>query len=292
MRTLRDSDAFGELHPAVGFLFFALVIWVSMIVSHPVILALSLFSGIFYLSRAFPGKLLPTMRLTVPLALFGAVINPLFSHEGATILTYFPDGNPLTLESIICGISSALTLSAAIVWFSAARLVLTTDKFVWLFGRIAPALSLVFSMTLRFVPRFCDRIRESFAAESLVSGKTSGKPGTAKTAISVISGSVTWAIESSLTAADSMKSRGYGLPGRTAYTNYSLLSRDLRMLIFLGATGIFVLSGQICGGFYWRFYPTVRSVELCAFPVFFALAFFALSLTPAIFDILADRRWR
>ena len=35
---------------------------------------------------------------------------------------------------------------------------MTTDKFVYLFGRIIPALSLVLSMALRFVPRFLNQL--------------------------------------------------------------------------------------------------------------------------------------
>ena len=34
------------------------------------------------------------------MALLAAGVNVLFQHEGATILTYFSSGNPLTLESI------------------------------------------------------------------------------------------------------------------------------------------------------------------------------------------------
>ena len=32
------------------------------------------------------------------------LVNPVFNHEGMTILTYFPWDNPLTLESIVYGI--------------------------------------------------------------------------------------------------------------------------------------------------------------------------------------------
>ena len=37
------------------------------------------------------------------LMLLAAVLNPAFSHHGATVLAYFPTGNPLTLESITGG---------------------------------------------------------------------------------------------------------------------------------------------------------------------------------------------
>ena len=40
------------------------------------------------------------------------------------------------------------------LWFSSYNEIMTSDKFVYLFGRVIPALSLVLSMTLRFVPKF------------------------------------------------------------------------------------------------------------------------------------------
>ena len=86
--------------------------------------------------------------------LMAALINPAFNHEGITILTYLPSGNPLTLESVLYGIAAAMMLAAVITWFSCYTAVMTSDKFIYLFGRIIPALSLVLSMTLRFVPKF------------------------------------------------------------------------------------------------------------------------------------------
>ena len=41
-----------------------------------------------------------------------ALINPAFNHEGATLLTYLPSGNPLTLESILYGLAAGARLGA------------------------------------------------------------------------------------------------------------------------------------------------------------------------------------
>ena len=90
----------------------------------------------------------------LPMMVVAALVNPAFNHEGATILTYLPSGNPLTLESILYGAAAAAMLAAVVTWFSCYTAVMTSDKFVYLFGRVIPALSLVLSMTLRFVPKF------------------------------------------------------------------------------------------------------------------------------------------
>ncbi len=66
--------------------------------------------------------------------------NPAFNHEGATILAYLPSGNPLTLEFIVYGLSAAVMMASVILWFSCYNAVMTSDKFVYLFGRVIPAL--------------------------------------------------------------------------------------------------------------------------------------------------------
>ena len=45
---------------------------------------------------------------------------------------------------------------------------MTSDKFVYLFGRIIPALSLVLSMTLRFIPKFQAQIHTVSNAQRCV----------------------------------------------------------------------------------------------------------------------------
>ena len=157
---MNRNDAFSRCHPLVNFLYFALVLLGAMLLQHPVCQAISLIGAIACfctLGGAKPGG----FRLWYALALFAvtAAVNPAFSHEGRTILRYLPSGNPLTLESILYGIGAGLTLCTALVWFSCYTRVMTSDKFVYLFGRIVPALSLVLSMTLRFV--FPKRRRQS-----------------------------------------------------------------------------------------------------------------------------------
>jgi energy-coupling factor transport system permease protein len=57
----------------------------------------------------------------------------------------------------------------------------------------------------------------------------------------ILSVMTTWALENGVDTADSMNSRGYGLRGRTAYSDYRLEGRDLRMLALLGAAVLAVV---------------------------------------------------
>ena len=127
------EDAFARCHPAVNLLYFALVLTGTMFFWHPACQLLSLGFGLAYLVylEHWPA-VCRRLRWMVPLFVLTALINPAFSHAGATILAYFPSGNPLTLESIWFGLASAGMLLAALCWCFCCADILTTDKIVCL----------------------------------------------------------------------------------------------------------------------------------------------------------------
>ena len=59
----------------------------------------------------------------------------------------------------------------------------------------------------------------------------------AKNGLMILSALITWALESSVTTADSMRARGYGLHPRRSFSNYRFDARDavLSALIAFGA---------------------------------------------------------
>ena len=166
---MEHRDAFSGCHPAINFLYFALVLVFSMVFLHPVSLAVSLGSALAYAFRLKGGRAVKAgMKFLLPMMLLAALLNPAFNHEGITKLTYLRNGNPLTLESIIYGIAAAVMMVTVIIWFSCYNAVMTSDKFVYLFGRVIPSLSLILSMVLRFVPRFKEQIRVISNAQKCV----------------------------------------------------------------------------------------------------------------------------
>ena len=215
---LQSRDAFSSYHPAVNFLYFGLVLFFTMCFLHPACLLLSLAAALRY-AVCLNGRraVRRSLRYLLPAALLAALINPAFNHQGATILTYLPSGNPLTLESIAYGLAAAALLSAVVTWFSCYTAVMTSDKFVYLFGRVIPALSLVLSMALRFVPRFQVQARAVSQAQRCVGRDVSDGSllQRLRNGVTILSILLTWCLENALETADSMKSRGYGLPGRT-----------------------------------------------------------------------------
>lgn len=81
------------------------------------------------------------------------MVNPLFVHNGETIL-FFMNDNPITLEAFFYGMIVAVMIIAVMFWCKNYNEIMTSDKFIYLFGKVTPRLSLVLSMALRFIPLF------------------------------------------------------------------------------------------------------------------------------------------
>lgn len=149
-----ESDGFGTLHSALVFAYYAAVLCVTMLVLHPAYLLVSgVGAALYYAALAGWRSLLRCLLWILPLMLIAVGINLAFNHRGVTALWYFRNGNAVTLESLVFGLCAAGMLAAAVLWFLSFHRVLTSDKLMAITGRFAPALSLLFSMTLRFVPR-------------------------------------------------------------------------------------------------------------------------------------------
>ena len=63
------------------------------------------------------------------------------------------------------GIMAAFMLVTVICWFSCFNCVLSSEKMVYLFGKAAPVLSLILSMTLRFIPDISGQFGKVYRAQ-------------------------------------------------------------------------------------------------------------------------------
>lgn len=288
-------DVFSEYHPLVEFLYFTLVLLCAMVLMHPVCLGISLLCALWYDVELHGGRAVGgALRWLLPMMLLAAVLNPAFNHAGVTILLYLPSGNSLTLESILYGLAAAVLLAAVVIWFRCCAAVLTADKFVYLFGRILPALSLVLSMALRFLPKCAAQLRTIRMAQRCVGRDLS--QGSAvqrmRNGIKMLSILVTWSLETAIETADSMKSRGYGLPGRTAFSIYRFDRRDRLALLWLLLCGGVILAGGLGGAFSWRYFPTLGGPELTGGSLACQVCLAALGLTPVYLNGREGRKWK
>ena len=286
---------FKTYHPIVNFTYFVFVIGFSCFFMHPVSLCISLVCGFIY-SVMLKGKKAITNNLIymIPMLIIMALINPAFNHKGITIIEYLPSGNPLTLESIVYGLAAATMIVSVICHFSCYNEVMTSDKFIYLFGKIIPAMSLIISMTLRFVPKFASQLKVVTNAQRCMGRDVSNGNilKRAKSGLSILSIMITWGLENAIETADSMKSRGYGHPGRTAFSIFAFDKRDKKALTTILALGIYIFAGNLYGGMYFSYFPYIKMADISLFEISLFTAYLLLFATPIIIELWEVRKWK
>lgn len=289
------KDTFADYHPLINFLYFVIVIGCTMFVMHPVFLGIACVSGIIYYVYLKKKKAVKTLVfMMLPVLLISTAVNPLFNHQGVTLLTYLNTGNPLTLEAIIYGVVSGVMIVSVLNWFSCYQSVMTSDKFIYLFGKIIPAASLILSMVLRFVPKFKNQIQKvSDARKCLGKDVNDGNAlKRAKNGMKIISIMTTWALENSVETADSMRARGYGLRGRTNFSIYYFDGRDKRALGFMSIVFAVVVRGIMTKNIYAYYFPMLQINELTWRSLTVYICYGILCMFPVIVNILEDIKWR
>ncbi len=273
MRSLERS------HPLICFTYIISVLAVTIFTRNPLLLIISACGAALLLILSENGKAVLWLPAAVAVS---ALINPVFSHNGNTVL-FFVSHLPITLESFAYGADFGLMLAASVGWSIAAVRFITSDKFIWLFGRILPVCGLVLSCSLRLVPLFIKRAGDFSAAQD---------SHTLKGSLKAFSASVGYSAEEAMTSADSMRARGYGTAKRTSYSLYHFGRSEALQLftvLVLGAASI-VLCFSGAGNF--TFYPVISALPCSASDILLYAAFAALSLLPSIMAVCENIRRR
>lgn len=273
MRTLE------KLHPVPCFLYFLSVMAMTIFSRNPVILAESLAGAA--LTAALSGRLrgAPWLLLTAAMA---ALANPVFAHNGATPL-FFVGDTAFTLEALLYGAAFGAVLAAAVLWGAAAVRFMTSDKYIWLLGRIFPAAGLVLSCAIRFVPLFIGRTAEFACARRAV---------TLKERLGAFSAALSYSAEEAMSSADSMRARGYGTGRRGFYSDYRPTRRDIAALaaVILCASVCVGLSVTGAGEFY--FYPALSPLKFRPSDIALYAAFGILCALPAVLILREETKRR
>ncbi|MCL2840229.1 MAG: energy-coupling factor transporter transmembrane protein EcfT [Defluviitaleaceae bacterium] len=290
-----ECDVFSSFHPLVNILYFAAVIGLAMFFMHPVNLGISMLCAMVYALYLYGKKALRMGIFMLPMMIVAAGMNPLFNHQGSTILAHLPNGNPLTLESTMFGIAAAVVIVTVIVWFSCFNAVMTSDKLIYLLGRVVPALSLILSMSLRAVPRFRAQIKIVANAQKCI-GRDVSRGNVfqrARHGMRILSIMVTWSLENAIETADSMKGRGYGLPKRTAFSIFRFTSRDIYGLIYILICLIAIITGGVFEVYRFRYFPTIRHFYTHeGLMVVLFIVHFMLCAFPLIVNVKEDLIWK
>lgn len=285
--------AFSALHPSVLLVYFLSVLLLTMFAANPVLRVCALLGGALCAALSAPGGgKRKTVRMTLPFLLLVAVCNPLFVHEGVTVLFWLGD-TPFTLEALLYGVSLALTLAAVILWCGAYNRAVPSDKLLFLFGKAAPRLTMTLCMALRFLPQLLRQLRAADRAQTALGMQIpADRKGQIRGKLRVLSCVLSVSLENAMETAASMQARGHALPGRTHFALYRFTLRDGILLTTVLLLTAVVLAGFISGEVAYSFYPRVTAPPVTPAAVCAYAAFLALSLLPALLEAVERGKWK
>lgn len=253
------NNIFSIYHPIVIFTYVVSVLVFTMLTLNPVNVMLSFYVGSLYSIYLMDFKeYLKTLKYSMILFVVVAIANPFFNHEGLTVLFYNPWDNSITLEAIAYGINSGAMLASVFIWFRCYNALMNNDKFLYIFGKFLPTISLMLSMIMKWIPVTKHKITSIHNAQkALGMGMDTGsREIKIQRGIRLTSILMSWSMEDSLETADSMKARGYGCMKRTSYSIFSWGTHDIISMILISILIIIDGSLIIGGVSSFDFYPT------------------------------------
>ena len=280
-------------HPGINLLFFLCVIPAAVVLKQPVFLLISFLCAFAYSVRRGKRRTLIFDLCLIPLVLLFTWYYVSFHHFGMTVLWKNFIGNNMTLEAFLRGLTIGLSAASVLMWLSCLFSVFTADKVVYLFGRISPRLSLFLSVLLRMCPRIKAQAKKIGVARRGI-GRGVGQGNLFRriaNACRIFSMLISWLIEAMATISDSMKSRGYLLRGRTAFSIYRFDNRDRGFVVALFSCLTVVIMGMLLGQTGIRFDPRIHMNPITPLSALFYLSYAVLCLLPLGAEVLGECRF-
>ena len=253
------KDQFSTFHPITNMVFFLGAILMGMFFIHPAFVALSILISVTYLLTLKKTKAFKELLYMLFLFVLLSVINPVFDRLGATVL-FELFGRPYTLEALIYGMSLGGMAIAVLCWFACYNAIMTSDKFIYIFGRIMPSISMILSMILRLIPNFAQKTRQISDARSsigLARDTSANRKEKMRNGALVLSALAGWALEGGIITADSMQSRGYGTGKRTSFAKHRFDARNNILLVFMGVLIVLIIFCAVNGSTKAEYVPYV-----------------------------------
>ena len=289
---IHTTDTFSGYSPIINFIFYIGAILCGMFFIHPAFLACAVvLSAAYYVTI----RGLAALRLILgmfPIWIAIALINPLLNTNGPTVLfTYFGD-RPYTLEALYYGMALGAMFVSIILWFASYNAVMTSDKFIYLFGRFIPAVSLVLTMVLRLVPNYQRKIHQIAGARKCI-GKgadSDDKREKAEDGLTILSALTTWAFEGGIVTADSMRCRGYGCGKRTNFSIYTFEARDKLLMLIMMFLLSLIFTAAAKGGMQTTYTPDLMIADE-VWTVIGCISYMIFLAVPTALNILEEITW-
>lgn len=284
--------AFADYHPIAVTVYFLTAAGISMFCANPIITAISLLGALLLFFVRNGRRHLKSHLYFLAMFLIMALINPLVSHNGATVL-FVMNHNPVTLEALLYGIGASAGIIAVLYWFRSFSQIMTSDKLLYIFGRLSPKLSLVLSMAIRYAALF-GRQKKKVAQSQKALGlyKEDNILDSIKGGVRVFSVMITWALENGIITADSMEARGYGTGRRTNFSVFRFRKSDSVLLILSLLLSAVTCLGIGFGALEFSYYPVITSAESSPLSAASFISYSILAVLPSIIETEETIKWK
>ena len=249
-----------RFHPVTRLCWFLPVLLLGMLFCHPVLSPAALAAGLVCQGGALGAKSCrTTLKFGLPVILLMGGLNLFFNSRGDTVFLYFND-QPLTLESLVYGVTAGCMAVGMAVWLMLFAKSLGRSGLLDLLGGVLPGITMILTMLLRFLPLYRRRMKSRMDTQ-LTLGRTTQEGSLSRRFQDggrLLSSQFSASLEQSITTADSMTARGYGLGKRPSHFPVQRFHR--RDGALLGATLLLTLAvvwAWAAGALDSRFFPTL-----------------------------------
>lgn len=273
----RRASPLHAARAAVGCGLCAALALTALLYDHPLVLSAVLVAALGAGVAAGVGReLRRTLLYAIPFTLVIALLNPLVSHQGLTVIAWFEP--PLigrldiTLEAVVYGALLGLRALAMIVCFALFTFVVDPDELLRLFRRVSMRSALTATLATRMVPvlqRDGQRIADAQRC----------RPGIPPSRLTLVRAVAGGALDRAVEVAAALEVRGYGALRRPPRMRRPWSRHDLAF----GAAALAVLAlavgGRLAGAAAFEAYPLIEG-SWSAATVVFAAAFAVVPLLP------------
>ena len=252
---MRNLDS---LNPLAVSVYFIAVAFMGMFSSNPIIIILFFVGALLLYITSDYCKEKKVHIFAFILILGCGLINPIFSHNGKTIIFVF-NNNLVTFEAFIYGLFMGLMIAAALYWFAIFSAIMTSDKVIYTVGRASPKLALTLSISLRFIPLFIKKSKEvNLSQKAMGLYKDDTIISKIKGLSHVFSIMVTYIVEKTIITADSMAARGYGGEKRSSFSLFKFKLCDIIFIFVVVIFSTIMIISTATGALDYSFYPELK----------------------------------
>jgi energy-coupling factor transport system permease protein len=281
------DHGFSRIHPMVSFLYYVVMMVLSMMLFHPICLLL-IFSGGVAHSLVTVGMRdwHKWWKLFLYLGVFTTLLNPFINNNGETLLFNTP-WLSVTLEALVYGGIMSLSLWSILVLFLQYQYVIHAQKFMFVLGNIFPKWAFLMTLSIRFVQKLRVRFQQMVLIQQTrgIHSQKGSVMKRMKAAMHLLNVLVLSGLEEAFDTADSMKARYFGQEKRTSHLEYRMKTKDYFVLVGLLLLSIGVVIGWYKGQAQFHVYPVIQSINFSMKGIELIISCFILSFMPFGFEL-------